>query len=188
MSITRKFLEGMGLSAEAVEAIVEANSQSLSAIKAERDSLKSENERLTGELKSKTEGLEAEMAKLKKEYEDYKSETTAKEVKAEKQKLYSELLLANNIPQNRLNAILRLTDFDAIEVEDGKLKGEKELKANIETEWGEYILKDGTANDTPPHPPAKGNVSQMTREAIFAIKDPVERVNKIKENIELFQN
>ena len=187
MSITRKFLEGMGLNAEAVEAIVEANSQSLAAIKAERDTLKSENERLTGELKSKQESYEAEISKLRKEYDDFKSETDAKAVKAEKQKLYSDLLIDSNIPQNRVQAILRLTDFDKIEIEDGKLKGVKELKAGIEKEWSDYIMKGSQQDDKPPHPPAKGEVSPMSKEAIFAIKDPVERVNKIKENIDLFQ-
>ncbi len=188
MALTRKMLEGMGISAEAIEAIVEANSSSLSAIKAERDSLKLENERLSGELSSKEQDFKAEIDKVRKEYEDFKTETTAKAVRGEKEKLYSEFLVANDIPQARVGAILRLTDFDAIEVEDGKLKDEKKLKGIIEKEWADYIMKTNVGDDTPAHPPAKNGVSGMTKEDILKIKDPVERQNKIKEHIDLFQN
>lgn len=185
MSITRKFLEGMGLSAEAVEAIVEANSQSLAAIKTERDTLKSENERLMGELKSKGEEYESKLAKLQKEYDDFKTETETKSVRAEKEKLYTELLIESDIPQSRVAAILRLTDFDKVEVEDGKLKDTKALKSNIEKEWGDYVMKGSQQDDKPPHPPAKGDV-KLSKEEILKITDPVERREKIKENIELF--
>lgn len=188
MSITRKMLEGMGLSAEAVEAIVEANSQSLMAIKTERDALKSENERLQGELTTKVKDYEEKMSDLKKQFDDFKTEVGEEKVRTEKERLYSELLLKSDIPQARIKQILRLTDFDAISIEDGKLKNEDELVGIIEKEWGDYILKGAEPDDKPAHPPAKGPVGKMTKEDIMKIKDPVERQKAIGQNIDVFTN
>ena len=193
MALTRAFLKGMGLTEEQVSAIVEANTESLEGIKAERDKYKKSAESIPAlekkikELQSADgEDWEDRYNKEHDAFENYKKDV---EEKAESEKVrgaYKALLKAQNISEKRIDTILKLTDFAEIKLnKDGKIANEEKVIANIKEEWSDLIGKEksqGAGVDNPP----SGGKSYASRDEIMKIRDASERQKAISENMELF--
>lgn len=201
MSLTRKFLKAMGIEDEKIDQIIDAHSETVSALKDEMADYKSDAEKLTSvqkELdKMKADAKEAEEKNgkdpykvkyeaIKEDFENFKKDIASKEAKANKEKLYSELLKDCGISEKRINAILKVTELDSMEIdEDGKLKDAKDLSKSIKEEWSDFITKTepkGADVATPP----KGSGKTTTKEEIMKIRDAGERQKAIAENRELF--
>ena len=108
-----------------------------------------------------------------------------KETLAAKQAAFRKLLAAENIPDKFHDRIIRMTDFDAVELENGAIKDESKQREGIKTEWGEYIAAPETHGAKVDTPPATGKVTRSKAE-ILAIKDTAERQKAIAENHEAF--
>lgn len=105
---------------------------------------------------------------LKGEFADFKKESAAKETRQEREIAFRTLLREVGISEKRMDAIIRVSDIDAVELEDGKVKNAKELKKSIEEEWGEFIVKtrsEGAKTETPPS--GNGSGQTMTRADIY---------------------
>lgn len=90
---------------------------------------------------------------LKKEFETYKSEISAKEARAAKESAYRELLKSAGVSEKRIDTVLRVSDLDCVEIADGKIKDADKLMQTIKTEWADFITSehvDGAHVDTPP--------------------------------------
>lgn len=80
---------------------------------------------------------------LKAEFDKYKSDIDAKEVKRAKESAYRKLLRESNISDKRIDKIIKVSDLDGMEVDkDGKLKDEDKLKESIKEEWDDFIVKE----------------------------------------------
>ncbi len=165
MSITRKMLKAMGIEEEKADQIIEAHSETVEALKQQRDQYKADAEKLPGvqkeldELKEAAEKngenpYKAQYDDLKKEFDDYKADVTAKETKSKKTAAYRKLLQDAKISEKRLDSILKLSPIDDIELDDkGEIKGADEVKKNIEKEWSDFIVTEethGAGTQTPP--------------------------------------
>lgn len=98
---------------------------------------------------------------LKKEFEDYKRDQDAAKTKDAKATAYTALLKAANVPEKRIPAIIKLTDLDALELDDkGGLKGSDKLTEDIKTEWAGVIptttVEGAETVDPPENNPAGG--------------------------------
>lgn len=201
MSLSRKFLKAMGIEDEKIDQIIDAHSETVTALKAEMDEYKSSAEKLTSvqkELdKMRADAKEAEEKNgkdpykvkydaLKEDFENYKKEVSEKETKANKEKLYTELLKDAGVNEKRIAAVLRVSDLDSVEIEDGKIKNAKDLTKSIKEEWADFITttKDKGADVT--NPPGGTGKSGKTKDEIMSIKDSAERQKAIAENHELF--
>lgn len=106
---------------------------------------------------------------LKGEFADFKKESAAKETRQERETAFRSLLREVGISgDKRIDAIIRVTDMDAVELEDGKVKNAKELKKSIEEEWSDFIVKtrtEGAKTETPPS--GNGSGQTMTRADIY---------------------
>jgi hypothetical protein len=201
MSLTRKFLKAMGIEEEKIDQIIDAHSETVSALKDEMADYKSNAEKLTSvqkeldKMKADAKAAEEKNGKdpykvkyeaIKEDFENFKKDIATKEAKANKEKLYSELLKECGISEKRINAILKVTELDSMEVdENGKLKDAKDLTKSIKEEWADFITKTepkGADVATPP----KGNGKTTTKEEIMKIKDAGERQKAIADNRELF--
>lgn len=201
MSLTRKFLKAMGIEEEKIDQIIDAHSDTVSALKDEMADYKANAEKLTSvqkeldKMKADAKAAEEKDGKdpyrvkyeaIKEDFENFKKDIATKEAKANKEKLYSELLKECGISEKRINAILKVTELDSMEVdENGKLKDAKDLTKSIKEEWADFITKTepkGADVATPP----KGNGKTTTKEEIMKIKDAGERQKAIAENRELF--
>ena len=194
MALSRKFLSAMGIEADKVDEIIEAHTESINALKEQRDQYKADAEKLPGvqqELDTLKEnsgdGFEQKYNDLKKEYADYKAEVAAKELKAQKETAYREILKDAGIGDNHADKVLKYTDWASVELEDdGKVKEAKKHIKAIKEEWPELIVKESTQGADTHNPPNGTGKTYSSKEEIMKIADAGERQKAIAENHELF--
>lgn len=189
MALSRKYLQGMGLTEEQVNAIIEANEETINGLKDEIDKYKTASEKSSKDLakvqkeldtmkdeaengkspyKVKYEALKEEMGKLQKQYDDYKADVDAKETKLKKSDAYRKLLKETGVSEKRIDAVLRVTDIDSLEFdEEGKLKNHDELVKSIKSEWSDFIATESTQGVATSTPPANNGGKKMTRADIY---------------------
>ena len=164
--------------------------ESVKTLKADLE--KAERERDTYKAKAPKEGEETvskeDYDKLKKEYDDYKADITAKTTRTEKENAFRELLKSVGVSEKRLNAIIKVSDIDGLELEkDGKIKNADKHTESIKTEWAEFIETTTTRGANTANPPANnGKGTGKTREEILAIKDGAVRRAEMSKNPHLF--
>lgn len=172
MALTRKFLSALGIEAEKIDEIIDAHTETVNALKEERDGYKKDAEKLPGVQKELNDLKEAGNSEdgYKQKYEDehaafenYKKDIARKEDIRQKQDAYRKLLISSNIDENRIDAILKVTEFDNIGFKDGKFENEEKLKESIDAEWAGFKKSSGSAGANVETPPANGGT--MTKEA-----------------------
>lgn len=189
MALTRKLLKGMGLTEEQIDSVIDAHTETVDGLKEQIKTYKADADNLKDvqkELDDLKNGKDwkAEYEKLDKSFKDYKAEVAGKETLEAKQAAYRKLLTAENIPMKFHDRIIKMTDFDAVEMDGDAIKDEAQQRGNIKSEWGEYVSTTETKGDKPDNPPAVTN--KMTKAEIMAIKDTAERQKAIAENLSLF--
>lgn len=196
MSLSREFLEAMGLTKEQVSAIVKGNSDSLSGLTTENKNLRDENARLKeietefNNLKAANSGkedLQKSYDALKAEYEQYKSDITAKETRTAKENAVKAFFESKNIKGNSLKIAMRAAkdEIDGIELDGNSIKDKKVLEALVKGEFADLVGVPFTKGADTPTPPTNTG-GRMTKDQIFAIKDDTERQTAIAENHDLF--
>lgn len=162
MALTRAMLKAMGIEPEKVDQIIEAHAETVSGLKDEIAKATSEAEegtREAGELRKKLEAIEggedykSELEAKTKELEDFRAQVEADKAKAEKSRLYSQLLRECGVSERRIDAILRVTDMSGVKVEDGKLADSEKLAEAIKADWSDFIKLEGTHGANVPTPP-----------------------------------
>ena len=198
MALTRRMLKAMGISDEQVDEIIAAHTETVDALKEQRDAYKADAEKLADvqkQLDKATADLEAagkdaykvKYEALKEEYEGYKTEQTKKESHAAKEKAYRALLQEAGVSEKRLESVLRVSDVDSVELDDkGAIKGADKLTESIKSEWADFITTTETRGAQTSNPPANNGVAK-TKEQIMGIKDTAERQRAIAQNLTLFQ-
>lgn len=194
MALTRKFLSALGIDADKVDEIIDAHTESINALKEQRDQYKADAEKLPSvqqeldALKADSgDGFEEKYNALKKEYGDYKAEVAAKELKAKKETAYKELLKDAGIGENHMAKVLKYTDWDAVELEDdGKIKEAKTHIKAVKEEWPELIVSTSVKGAETHNPPSGSGKAYSSKEEIMKIADAAERQKAIAENHELF--
>lgn len=171
MSLTRKMLKAMGIDEEKVDQIIEAHTETVDALKAERDVYKTDSEKLAGVQKelderSKETPFEVKYNALKEEYDTYKNGIETEKQRETKTKAYKELLKACNIDEKRFDSILKVTPLESIEIDnEGKIKAFDTLKESVAKDWGDFIVTEKTSGAAAPTPPAK-TPTVFTKDAI----------------------
>lgn len=198
LSLTRKFLSAMDIDAEKADQIIKAHTDVTDALKEQRDDFKKKYEDLEKVKKDydslkdsqgNDETYKEKYEKLLQEYDDFKKDVKAKtDLEAVKQK-YKELLSESNIPEKRHAAILRVTDFKDMKLDDkGKFKDKDKLLDAIKTDWSDFVTSEVEKGAKTPDSKGgmNGSTSTMTKESILKIKDAGERQKAIADNHELF--
>ena len=200
MALTRKFLSALGIEQDKIDEIITAHTETVDALKHERDTYKADAEKLPGG-QAELDGLKANAAKdggkdpwkvkydaLKEEFTDYKKDIEAKETTAKKSDALRALLKEVGIREKRIDAVLRVSDLDSIELdENGAIVDAGKLKKSIAEEWEDFIdTTEQKGVQTVNPPTGKGKGKTMSKDEIMAIRDPVQRQNAIAENLDLF--
>lgn len=197
MSLTRKMLKAMGIEDEKIDQIIDAHSETVEALKKERDNYKEDAEKfseLQKELKELRENAKDDSKNpwkvkydaLDEEFKKYKSDEEAKATKRTKEDAYRALLKECGVAEKRIGSVLKVTDVDKVELdEDGKVKDADKFKASIKDEWSDFITSDGKKGAETATPPAN-NGGKRSKEEILNIKDTTERQQAMLDNKELF--
>lgn len=168
MALTRKLLKSMGIESDQIDQIIEAHSETVDALKEERDSLKDnysdyaeikkklddaekiiEESRKNDDYKEKYESIKDEFDKFKKDLE-YKSD------KEQKSKAFEKLLKEAGVLDKSIESVLKVSEkeIEGIEFDDdGKVKNADTLTENIKKNWEGFIqtsVVQGAQTATPP--------------------------------------
>lgn len=196
MALTRKFLSALGIEADKVDEIIEAHTETVNGLKADRDKYKEDAEKLPSiqkeldELKKAKEGEDPYQKKfedLQKEFDDYKADIEAKNTTAKKEKALKDILKEIGVSDKVIENVIKVSDMSKIEFDDkGEVKGKEDLKKSLSSEWSGFIATKKNEGANPANPPANNGNSTMTKEQIRAISDPVARQKAMLENPTLF--
>lgn len=197
MGFSRKMLKAMGIEDEKIDQIIDAHSETVDALKAERDGFKEDAAKLAAvqkeldALKAKgDDGYKAKYEAEKAAHDALKADIAAKETKKAKTDAYRELLKGANIDEKRIATILRAEapTIDKIELDaDGKIKNAEQYTESIKSDWADFIVTQSAKGTNTATPPAHGGAATTkTKEDILKIKDAGERQKAIAENPTLF--
>lgn len=210
MALSRRMLTAMGITAEQIEQIIEAHTETVSGLKQQiadlgddlakaKESGAADSDRLK-DVQKELDTLKAQVAEdaksregkdydaLKKEFDDYKADIQAKAVKSAKEKAFRDLLTDMKVSDKGVSLILKYQGVNGIELdEDGKLKDAPALRKAVKEDWSDYISTVETKGaDTKTPPGSDPGAGKMTKADIMKIKDTSERQKAIAENPELF--
>lgn len=170
MAFTRKLLKSMGIEEDKIDQIIEAHVETVDGIKSkfsDYDTVKNSLSEVTkerDELKNQPSKDETEkIVNLEKKIEEYEG----KELLQAKQNAYKEVLKNAGIDEKRFKSILKVTNFNELEIENGKFKDAEKLAENVKTEFADFILQSKIEEHKPNTPPTANNDSvSYTREEI----------------------
>ena len=195
MSLTRKMLKAMGIEEEKIDQIIEAHSETVDSLKADRDTYKEDAEKLKtvqkelDDLKAKgDDGWKEKHDKLKGDFDTYKKDVEEKETHSKKEAAYRNILKDANLSEKGIEKAIKYAEWDKIELEaDGKLKGASDHIKAVKEEWAEYVTTTTTTGAKTSNPPANnGTGTGKTKEEIMAIKDGSVRRAEMAKNPHLF--
>lgn len=200
MSLTRKMLKAMGIEEEKIDQIIEAHSETVDSLKADRDSYKEDAEKLKGvqeeldDLKAKgDDGWKEKYDNLKGEFDKYKNDVQEKETHNKKVEAYKSILKDANLSEKGIEKAIKYAEWDKIELDaEGKLKGANDHIKSAREEWAEYVTTTTTTGAKTSTPPANNGGAKLTKAEIYA-KDEhgryklstAERQKALAENPEL---
>ncbi len=198
MALTRKMLQGMNLTEEQVDAIIEEHTNVKSSLQKkmddaneELDALKDvekENRNLKKQLENKDgENWEEKFNEEHEAFENFKKDIEAGKQKKVLEKAYAKLLKEQGIGEKHIDSIIRVTDFKGMKVDkDGNLEKTEELVKDISEKWSGFkvnVEETGAGTQTPPK---GGSTKYNSREEIMKIKNTTERQEAIAANPQLF--
>ena len=163
MALTRKFLTALGIENDKIESIIDAHTETVDALKKERDDYKAEADKIPNMQKELDKAKAAakdsgEYDKLKKEFDDYKADVAGKETLAKKKAALEKLCKAKDgayLSESGVAKAVKYHDFDKIELdENGEIKDAKELVKSLREEWKEYVQTEQKQGARTPNPPA----------------------------------
>ena len=176
MALTRKALKAMGLSDEQVDSVIEMHTETVDALKEQRDAYKIDADRLPA-LQTELNQLKEQYADqdgknpfevkynaLKEDFEKFKTETSEKETARRTKEAYRDLLKSAGISEKRIDPILKVTDLKGMKLNgDGKLENAEDLTNTIKTEWADFIATEGKEGADVPNPPRKETLTDYDK-------------------------
>lgn len=201
MALTRKMLKGMGIEDEKIDTIIEAHSETVDALKKERDEYKESADKLEAVTKERDElkaggDFKQKYEDEKKAFENYKNEVTAKETRTAKESAVRAYLESKNITGGNLDIAMRglSAEIDAAELDGDKIKDTKQLDELIGGTFKGLVVTTSTKGVQTSTPATQSNGGKLTREDIFKrddkgryIMSTAERQKALAENPDLMR-
>ena len=199
MALTRKFLKALEIEGDKADQIIEAHTETVDGLKASLEQAQADAGKLP-ELQKQLEAAQADLEAVKKDsykvkyeavkedFEAYKADQAKKETRTAKETAYRALLKQAGVSEKRIDAVLRVSDVDGVELTDkGEIKGADKLTESVKAEWADFITTTEIQGAQTATPPANtGGGRTMTKEQIMDIKDPGDRQRAMAQNMDLF--
>lgn len=178
MSLTRKMLKAMGIEEEKIDQIIEAHTETVDGFKDKLNDYKDKAEKYDGvkkeldEIKDGDNDWQKKYEKEHSDFEAYKTDITAKETKRTKEHAYRELLRGAGVSEKRLDAILKVTNLDSVELDkDGKIKDADKHTETVKAEWADFVETTSTQGADTATPPTNNGGTKMTKADIYKKDD-----------------
>ena len=192
MALTRALLKSMGIEEDKIVQIIDAHTETVDGLKKEVAQYKSDAEKLP-EVQRQLEAAKdaaknsGDYDKLKKEFDDYKTEVHEKETAAAKRSALTKIAKDAGLSEAGIAKAVKYADLSSFELDDkGDVKDGKTLIKSLKEEWPEYIQTSEQKGVNTATPPQGGGKSYKSKDEIMAIKDTTERQKAIAENHEMF--
>ena len=198
-------LQAQGLTQEQINFVMAENGKDLKksqkevdALTTERDTWKQKAETAETTLKGfegkDFETITRERDEWKKKAEDAEKEYSSKIAEREKEDLLKEAFAEIEFTSEAAKKSIMTQISESVTVKNGKLIGFNDLLEDIKksdasafVDKQQQQLDKNKARFTSPLNNQNGNAGTLTKKDIMAIKDPIERQQKIAENMSLFQ-
>lgn len=159
MALTRKMLKAMGIEDEKIDQIIEEHTESTDALKQQRDDWKAKAEaKPATDPKPKdpepTDEYKAKFEAAEKALEDFKAKVEGEKAAAQKKALYRDLIAKAGVDAKRIDAVLKISDLDSVEVKDGAIKDADKLVEGIKADFADFIPVITTEGASVAKPPA----------------------------------
>ena len=157
MALTRKLLNALGIEAEKIEQIIEAHTETVDALKKERDTARAEADQYKADAE-KLPAVQTELDNLKNSqadnpykeqyekeheaFEQYKADVEQKETAARKEAAYRKLLTDSGVSDGIIDLIIKGDPIDIELDEKGEVKDAAELTKNIKEKYSRYIVEE----------------------------------------------
>ena len=195
MSLTRKMLKAMGIEEEKIDQIIEAHSETVDSLKADRDTYKEDAEKLKTvqkelyDLKAKgDDGWKEKHDKLKGEFDQYKTDVQAKETEAKIKSAYKAILKNDaKLSDAGIEKAVKYADYSKFELEaDGETLKDADTHAKAaQEEWAMFVTTTTTTGAKTSNPPANNGNSGVTKED-FQKMSYKDRLQIYNENPDLY--
>ena len=175
MALTRRALKAMGIEEEKIDEIISMHTDTVDGLKADISKYKADAEKLPGVQKQlddlKAAGDGGYKSKYEKEHSDFeafKSNITAKETKAAKEKAVRAFFESKNITGANLDLAMRGCgeEMAALELDGDKIKDTKGLDALLSGAYKGLISTTQQQGANPANPPAGTPAKNYTTEQI----------------------
>lgn len=190
MALTRKLLTALGIEADKQDQIIEAHTETVDSLKAERDKYKEAAEKLPGvqaELEKATKNS-GDAAKIQKAFDDYKAEVEGREKLEAKKTALAKIAKDAGLSEAGVTKALKYSDFEKLELDDkGEMKDAPNVIKALKEEWADYVQTSRTKGADVPNPPKNTGGTYSSKDEIMKIKDATERQKAIAENMSLFR-
>lgn len=192
MALTRKLLQGMGLTEEQIESIITEHTTVTTGLKDKIDALQKDSDELVTTKKA-LEDLQKDVndndwkGKYEKEhgdFETYKKDVASKETAGKVKEAYRKLLAECKVSDKCIDSVIRATDFKDMKLtEDGKLDNADKLKEDINSNWSGFITTtEKKPSGNPATPPGDDGSGVPSKAGQIARKYYEEKYGKIKED------
>lgn len=178
MSLTRKMLKAMGIEEEKIDQIIEAHTETVDGFKDKLNDYKDKAEKYDtvkkelDELKDGDNDWQKKYEKEHSDFEAYKTDVTAKEIKRTKEHAVREFLKGVGVSEKRLDAVLKVTNLDDFELDkDGKIKDADKHTETVKKEWADFIETTTTLGASTATPPVNNGGTKMTKADIYKKDD-----------------
>lgn len=171
MALTRRALKAMGIDEEKIDEIISMHTDTVDGLKADIGKYKADAEKLPGVQKELNDlkaagdgGYKEKYEKEHSDFEAYKSDVTAKESKAAKEKAVRAYFESKNITGANLDLAMRGcgTEMAALEMDGEKIKDTKSLDALLFGTYKGLISTTQTKGANPANPPANPPAKSYT--------------------------
>ena len=162
MSLTRKMLKAMGIEEEKIDQIIEAHSETVDSLKADRDSYKEDAEKLKAvqkeldDLKAAGDGgFKEKFEKEHSDFENFKKTIQEKETKAAKESAAKAFFESKGITGNSLEIAMRgsSAEIAALDLDGEKIKDSSALDALVNGTFKALVSTTTTKGANIPNPP-----------------------------------
>lgn len=181
MALTRKFLKALGIDDEKVDEIISAHTETVDALKQQRDTVQEEANKLTAltqerdQLKQQVATLtekDGNAAKVQADFDAYKKQVEEKEQAAKTDAEVMDICKAAGVSRD---SFLRMVakDFDRSKIErgdDGSISNRDKLLEYVQKDYKDYVATTdthGAGHVDPPGDP-NGSGKKLSRAAEIA--------------------
>lgn len=171
MALTRRALKAMGIEEEKIDEIISMHTDTVDGLKADVSKYKADAEKLPGVQKQlddlKAAGDGGYKEKYEKEhsaFEAFKTDITAKESKAAKEKAVRAYFESKNITGANLDLAMRGCgeEMAALEMDGEKIKDTKSLDALVDGTYKGLVSNTQVKGANPANPPANPPAKNYT--------------------------